>query len=213
MEVRLIAYDERGSVSAQTAQRASIDTAPSLDGQVHYRVMTKWDLAPGPYKLRLVAQNPVTRKLSNMEFDMSVPDFEARAVSLSGVAVTALPDPAPVPTFGSIAPVLDKAPTISREFASDTILTADVRVYQGGAAPPEPATMEIALLDSDGAREFYRLDPIAPTKFDNKERAADYHLDLALESFDLRPGEYLLTMQATVGSHHSPRRDIRFSVR
>jgi VWFA-related protein len=212
MDVRVLAYDERGNVRGTTFQRATIDMAPAIDGLVRYRVLCHWELAPGPYKVRLVAQNVVTRKLASMEFDMTVPDFSVNTVSMSGVALTAMPEPAQIPSFGTLAPVLDTVPTVARVFASDTQLAADVRVYQGGTGPMGPVTMEAELLDNNGASAFHAVESLKPERFEH-DRTAEYHLNLSLETLDLEPGEYLLTLQASAGSRHAPRRDIRFTVR
>ncbi len=213
MSVRTIVYDERGSVSAQTTQQAIIDVAPAFDDRVHYRVLSRFDLIPGVYKVRVVAQNPVTGKLANMETEITAPDFVEQPISLSGVAITAPSEPAPpVPTFGTVAPVLADPPLVSRSFPATAQIHAAMRVYQGGTAGLEPVSVKATLVDATGATLVDRCDTVAAEKFD-AERGADYQLGLPFDALELKPGEYLLTFQATLGNRHTPKRDVRLIVR
>ena len=213
MDVRIVAYDERGSIAGSAVERATIDMAPSIDSQVRYRILTRFALAPGVYKLRLVAQNAATGKLGNLEFETTVPDFATQAISLSGVAiVTPRQAGPPIPSFGTLAPILDVVPTASRTFAPNTVLDASMRVYQGGTSPVGPVTMSATILDTEGAVIAEVREELAADRFD-AHRSAEYHLELPLGAYELRPGAYLLTFQATLGTRHAPRRDVRFVVR
>jgi VWFA-related protein len=213
MTVRTLVYDERGGVAASNVQQASIDLEPSIDNQVRYRVLSRFALAPGLYKVRLVAQNAETRKLGSMEFETSIPDFIAQSVSMSGVAITASPDPAAsLPSFGSLEPLLPVVPTAARTFTANTLLTASMRVYQGKTTPLAPLTVVATLVDTEGRTMFESRETLAPDRFD-RLRTADYQLELPLETLELRSGRHLLTFQASVGARHSPRRDVPFVVR
>jgi hypothetical protein len=53
------------------------------------------------------------------------------------------------------------------------------------------------------------LNELAPAIFPEK-RSADYQIDLPLAR--LAPGEYLLTINATLGKHEA-KRDVRFAVK
>ena len=69
--------------------------------------------------------------------------------------------------------------------------------------------MTARVTDANGAEVASKADVVVAEAF-GPDRSADYTYDLPLST--LRPGAYLLTIEARLGSIAS-RRDVRFSVR
>jgi hypothetical protein len=208
MSVRTLVYDESGAVRSDTTTDAALDASPTVDEALRYAILSRLNLAPGHYDVRLVARNGRTDKLGSNEFHVVVPDFAHEAVSLSGVALLA-PALTPSIAFGSLDGLLPATPSAVRVFNNSDKATAFVRVHQAASAPSTRATLAVQILDAAGEAIFDAVETMPSDRF--AKGGAEYQLPLPLDR--LRGGAYLLTMQATVGSHHSPRRDIRFSVR
>jgi hypothetical protein len=141
--------------------------------------------------------------------DVDVPDFRKDKLSLSGVvlnnALAATPT-APVRLLRDVTPL---TPTTERAFAASDIVTAFLRVYQGGNDKPAPVTMRVRILDAAGKSAFDKSDTLAADRF-SVERAADYQLRLPLAT--LSPGDYVLTFDAAAGKV-SVKREVRFEVK
>jgi mRNA-degrading endonuclease toxin of MazEF toxin-antitoxin module len=141
--------------------------------------------------------------------DLEVPDFTKAPLSLSGVLLQdgATAAVTPDDVFRTLVPV---TATSRREFARGEPLTAFVRVYQGGRDPMGRVNVRAQITTSSGAIVVDNVSTLERDEF-STERAADYQLALPLER--LAPGEYLLTIDATLGTSGTSRRDVRFSVR
>ena len=199
---------------------------PGPAGPVEYEVLTGLTLKPGRYQLRLSTLVGAQNKTGSVYYDLEVPDFQARPLSLSGLLLTS--DPKPVSTdTDRIKAYVPIAPTARRTFSSTDRLTAFARIYQGGqtsAAAPDPdpsrrrqtgpvlQTVQLSILvtDSQGTVRFRRAEAAPGDIFGANDRMAEFKMDIPLK--DLTPGEYLLTMDAT-SSRGAARRDVRFTVR
>lgn len=174
-----------------------------------YEVLLKIDVPkPGGYECRIAAHSTATDTRGSIFLDVVVPDFEKEIVSLSGVVLSRPLAAWPVAPARVLQDVIPVVPTTGREFEGSDPVVAFVRVYQGAdklAAVPVSTTIQ----DAAGKRVFGRSDTLRPEAF-SASRAADYQLRLPLET--LKAGDYLLTLETTVGKV-TARRDVRFAVR
>jgi hypothetical protein len=209
LNVRALVYDERGDLRGQTNLPVPFDAAPGNDRTIRYEVLTKFDLLPGRYSVRVVAQNAQTDKHGAIEFGMTVPDFTKDTVSISGLALHAESEDPPIGA-AIVEGVLPIVPTARRNFDARDRAIVFARVYQGGEAPLEPVTLDARILDATGLTVLNRGASLGPDRFD-AQRSCDWRIPLPLDR--LLPGHYLLTLQASLGTRHSPKRDLRFSLR
>lgn len=208
MDLRILAYDERGEVRGDRTEQATLDQPPSTPGTVRYGVLSRIDVPPGRYTLRIVAHNAATNKVGNVEVGITAPDFVREPISISGLAIVS-PTAAASPVFGTLDALIPVTPTATRTFWTNDHVTAFGRVYEGGTDPIAAVTMTTHLLDAAGKAVFDAAEAMAPDRFFG--RAADYRLALPIER--LRTGPYLLTMEASMGARRTPRRDVRFAIR
>jgi VWFA-related protein len=194
-------------VAAQTAKVTIM--AGSANETAKYEVLSRIDLAPGRYQLRLAAHSTTDSRTGSVFADVQVPDFANAPVSFSGVLLTASPGltAAPRDALAAIVPVV---PTAERTFRRRDTVTAFLRVYQGGKTPLVDVQLPIHIVDADGKVIVDRVDTIAATSFDGTTRAADERIALPLTT--LPAGEYLLTIEAALGKGVA-RRDLRFTVK
>ncbi|HEX5070696.1 MAG TPA: VWA domain-containing protein [Vicinamibacterales bacterium] len=210
VELLINAYTADGDPRGSDSQTISVTVpAAKADRDVtRYEVLARLPLPkPGKYQIRLSAHSLASDTRGGVYVDVEVPDFAKDAVSLSGVVINnaLAADPvAPVRILRDVVPVV---PTSERSFVPTDVVTAFLRVYQGGKVSAIP--IKTTVTDAAGKVVVNKSDTIK-AEASGEKRAADYQLRLPLA--DLKAGDYLLTFEAMVGKV-TARRDVRFSVR
>jgi hypothetical protein len=139
---------------------------------------------------------------------VDVPDFAHEALSLSGVELEVVPAPMSAAT-GALITLMPVTPTAQREFNRSDRVTAFLRVYQGGSSPVSAVRVTTRLTGEKG-RATVESSTLLDTGSFSAARAMDYRYELPTAR--LAPGQYLLTVEVTLGKVTS-RREVRFSVR
>lgn len=174
-------------------------------------VVSRVDLKPGAYELRLALVDAPTGTSGSVYADVEVPDFAKAPVSLSGVLVTSRPSPpsAPREALSSLVPI---QPTARRSFTTADQVSAFVRIYQGGnvRTPLRPVDFDLRVTDVQERVVFAQAEAVAPDRF-LSGRAADVRIDLPLAR--MRPGPHLLTIDVRAGDRATARRQVQFEVR
>jgi VWFA-related protein len=205
-EVR--AFDPEGRARGSLNQRAGVRIRQGETG-IHYELITRMDLRPGPYQFRLAVNDVGGARSGSVYVDVDVPDYADAPVSLSGVVLSSSSSPIAAPRDGLPA-LLPLVPTTGRAFTRDDRVTTFVRVYQGGDArrPAAPVTFVTRITGTDATPVVNASQVLDPTRF--SARAADVRYELPLSS--LEPAPYLLTLEATLGKT-TARRDVRFEIK
>lgn len=204
------AFDQDGNAKNTARTKGEVvfrSGVPSGD-LVMYEVLSRIDLKPGRYQLRLAAHRGGTDESGSVFADVDVPDFSKDAVSLSGVVLSSTPAPvaAPKNTFTSLIPVV---PTTLRDFSAATHVDAFVRIYQGGRGDADPVTVSVKFIDGKNVAVLGRREPIPAINF-LSDGSAEYRLSVPVST--LEPGPYLMRIEAT-RKDHTARRDVMFFVR
>lgn len=174
-----------------------------------YEVLARIDVpGPGSYECRVAVQSEATDTRGSIFLDVAVPDFDKDAVSMSGVVMSRPIAALPIAPPRLLQDVMPVVPTSDREFAPADVVTAFVRLYQGRGAPAASAIVSMQIRDAAGKLVFDRSDLLPADRFN--QQAADYQSRLPLAT--LKTGDYLLTVEATVGKT-TARRDVRFRVK
>ncbi len=208
IEFLVDAFGQDGSSKSAHGLKADIVLKPNVKGKVGYEVLTRIDLKPGRYQLRLSAHLPSQDKSGSIYYDVDVPDFSKGALALSGVMMSVTPALVAAPR-DRLADLMPIVPTTNRYFNGKTdAVTAFIRVYQpkGGL---KPVILRSRLTDSTGAVVLNREATIPIVTFGGNRRAASWRF--AVPVAGLKPGAYLLTFDASVGTTKASR-DIRFVV-
>ena len=195
------AYDKEGA--SQGILRQNLEArAPA---GMRYETVSRLPVKPGKrYEIRVAASSDGRR--ASVFADIDVPDFAKEAISMSGL-VLAHGNPR-MAVDKRIADVIPVVPVTIRAFTPRDTVTAFVRVYRGDKGKPGPGRITTTILDEQNQKVFGQESTLdaAPSKFGG----VDHRVDLPLPQ--LRPGQYLLTIEASSGTEHT-RRDARFSVR
>jgi len=212
IELLVKAYTADGDQLASDTQLIPI-TVPAAHADVEqsrYEVLARIDLPkPGKYEVRLSAKSVASDTRGSVYVDVEVPDYRKEKVSLSGVVLSSALPVDPVAPLRVLRDVVPMVPTSERAFRATDVVTAFVRAYQGGNDKFAPVTMKVTIQDAAGKRVVDKTDTVAADTF-TADRSADYQFRLPLGA--LPAGEYLLTLEASVGKS-TARRDVRFQKR
>jgi hypothetical protein len=207
-QIQLLAkvFTPEGKEVGAVRQNAAVTLRP-VARDAEFDVLTAMRLRPGRYNVRFSAHSLGLDKTGSVYTDVTVPDFERDKLSLSGVMISSEPAPvaAPKDAFATIVPVV---PTSQRQFERSDRATAFVRVYTGGKALAGGVAVVARVTDANGAEVVARTDEVSARAF-GTDRAADYTYELPLAT--LRPGSFLLTIEAKLGAIVTTRH-VRFSV-
>jgi VWFA-related protein len=209
VDLRTSAFTLEGDPRETNHEKVMVTLLPGPGGDVRYDVLSRIDLRPGRYELRLAAYSGTLDKSGSVYVDVEVPDFAKAPVSLSGLVVGLTPAPASAPK-DVVLSLLPFAPTSERTFRRTSRVVVFARVYQGGKSPLAPVNLTASILDDHDAKVFDQAQHLGADQFDPKARAADYRLEMPLR--DLSPGAHVLIVETTLGKE-TARRDLVFEMR
>jgi VWFA-related protein len=196
-------HPETGASVGSHDQRLSISRNATQNDTGRYEVLSRLDVRPGRYEIRVAVERGDGRTGSVYTY-ADVPDFRDGDVALSGLVLSVEPAArvAPLTALRDLLPVV---PTARRSFGAAERVAAWLRIHRP-AGTTATVTMRITNTHNDVVAD--RTDDIAFV--DGRRRTAtDHRVDLPIES--LPPGEYLLTVEVEAGDARA-RRDVRFSI-
>ncbi len=201
------AFGQDGTSKSAHGLNAAVTLKPNVKGKVGYEVLSRIDLKPGRYQLRLSAHLPSQDKSGSIYYDVDVPDFWKGALVMSGAMVSVSPSvhAAPVTRLADLMPIV---PTTTRHFNKTDQVTAFVKLYQPKGSM-KPVVLTTKVTDSKGAEVINRVVTLPAAGFDGASRSMPYKITVPVAG--LAPGSYLLTFDASVGTAEA-KRDIRFVV-
>ena len=234
-ELRTTAFTTEGTNKGSQRHSARVTLRAGAQGDADYEALSRIDLPPGRYRLRLAAHHDAAGKTGTVMVDIVVPDFSHDKVSMSGVIVGVTPGrpSAPRNLFTGILPVV---PSAQREFTKADRASALFYLYQSTTALV-PANIAVRVTDDHGAKLINEAQAIPVERFVTAEAAtksasgrapapqivrnADAFVNKALRAAEfqyplpiarLPAGRYLLTFEATMGETVL-RRDVQFTVK
>ena len=202
------AFDSNGAPKGSRRQTARVTMLPSDTEIAEYEVLSRIDLKPGRYNLRIAAHNTATDKSGSVFYDLDVPDFRKDGLWMSGAALAVKPGLLAAPR-GALSALLPVVPTTIREFMADDEVYGFVQIVQGGKRTPANVTLEIKIADARD-RTVHRASDTLESSMFSATRFAEYRFTIPVEA--LAPGPYLLTIAADAAGR-SARRDVRFTRR
>jgi VWFA-related protein len=224
VDLQISAFTQEGVQKASERLNTKVTLRAGPAGPAEFEVLSKIALRPGRYQLRLAAV--IGGRAGSVYYDIDIPDFGAKSLSISGLVLSSEPRPVSSPTdpIKSLMPI---APTARRTFGASDKVTAFARIYQGGRDPVAATTVTIKITDAAGALRLNRTQlvtaggespmgrggrqgsaPVADVPA--ADRSIDFRMDLPLTS--LPDGEYLLTLDAAT-SRGVAQRHVRFIVK
>ena len=208
VELQVSAFDLDGRPKGSQRQTARLRLRPVSDGEARYEILTKLEIDPGRYMLRLGAQSLTAGHVGSVHLDVDVPDFSREALSASGVILTSpsAPMSAPPEALTNLIPI---TPTTLRRFTRKQQVSGFLRLYQGGKKTLVPVAASIRIVDARDTTVWRRTIEVGADRFNS--RAADLKFDVPIA--DLVPGRYLIDVGIEAeGSRQPLNRRVRITI-
>jgi hypothetical protein len=206
IEFLIDAFGQDGSSKSAHGLKADVTLKPGVKGKVGYEVLSRIDLKPGRYQLRLSAYLPGPGTSGSIYYDVDVPDYSKGTLAMSGAMMSVTPSvhAAPRDRLADIMPIV---PTTTRHFNRTDQVSSFVKVYQP-RGDMKPVVLAARVTDSTGVAVVNRVVTLPILAF-GQARAASYRFPVPVAG--LKPGAYLLTFDASIGTTNA-RRDVRFVI-
>ena len=208
VDLQVSAYNTDGKEFGKTSLKAEVGLRPGAFDSAEYEVVTRLDLKPGRYQLRIGGEIATLGTTGSLYYDVIVPDFAAAVVSLSGLVIESPLGP-PTVQAENLKAVLPVTATTRRAFATTDRVTAFARVYQGVRTRPVAVAVRWQIRDERDTVSMDRRQDVDAAAF-AAGAGADLRLDVPLAS--LPPGRYVLTVEVQAGDAVASR-EVRLQVR
>lgn len=218
IQAAVVAIDRNGKVvggeQAQLPMALKPETRPVVQ-QLGFRILTRLNLAPGRYQLRIATRDTEGARVGSVYYDLTVPDFTKLPLAMSGIALTSrrsasVPTPKPDP---DLAKMLPGPPTTTREFFTDDEVAALAEVYDNQASTAHKVDIETTVLAEGGRAVFRQADQRSTDELGGKNGGFGYVVRIPLR--DIPPGLYVLKIVARSTLTKTPpvSREVQFTVR
>lgn len=198
IELSLIAVDSQGKI--RNGDRSKIDLALSpptyqavLGGG--FRMLSRLDLPPGRYQLRVAARES-GGLLGSVPYDLMVPDFSKEPFSMSGLVLTSQAA-ALTPTARpdeQLKDVLAGNPSVVRDFVQGDTIALFAEIYDNEADKPHRVDILTSLLGEDGRQVFKTEDERSSSELQGPRGGYGYTTQIPLR--EVAPGRYILRVEA-----------------
>ena len=207
LDVLAAAFSPDGQAKGTARQTARVALRAGMPDAAAYEILSRIDLAPGRYQIRLAAHSAMTGKTGSVYFDVNVPDFNRDPLQLGDLVLSITPVTAAAPTDAaeSLIPVI---PTSRRSFDAGDAVVGFTRIYQGTGRAAADVALTISVTDATNKVVTRSTQQVSGETF--IARQADCTFTLPVST--LAPGEYLLTVEITQGAK-TIKRNLRFSVK
>ena len=163
-DLQVTAFTTEGDNKGTQRSVAKVVLRPGAQGDADYEALSRIDLPPGRYRLRLAAYHESAAKTGTVMVDVHVPDFNRDVASMSGVIISATPGrpSAPRDLFKEIVSVV---PTAQRTFTPKDQVTALFNVYQNAGKGVVPAQIAVRITDDHDTVVVEETRTIAADRF------------------------------------------------
>ena len=218
VEVLHSATDGRGQRHAPLRHELALNLKPDTYGRVlrsGLRVLTQIELQPGRYQLRVAAGSATSGQAGGVLYDLDVPDFTSRDLTMSGLVLTSsrAADAVTI-AHPQVSPIF-RAPAITaRDLDGDDTLEVFGEVYENLRGGPAH-TVEIATTLQTDAGRVVRRSVETRSSTELREGGGGYGFSATVPLSGLDPGIYVIHAEArsNVGSRPTVSRDIQIRVR
>ncbi len=195
------AFDRNGRALETSSATMTVRQDVRPGRPLEYEVVSRLAVPPGRYEVRAAVEDAQRGRTGSVYGYVDVPDYAKAPVSMSGILLEA--DPPRVPeaaaAFADLVPV---RPTAQRAFAPADRVIAFTRIYQGVSRAMMPGYVTAEIRDDRDTSVFHSESRVLPAQF-GASRGMDFSVELPVAR--LRPGEYVLTIEARHGNERAER--------
>jgi hypothetical protein len=218
VEVLYSATDARGRRQASRRHEVALNLKADTYGRMlrsGMRVLTQIELPPGRHQLRVAAGSATSGQAGGVLYDLDVPDFTSRDLTMSGLVLTSSrASDAVTVVHGDLGSILRATAVTTRDFARDDTIDLFGEVYEnprGGATH----TVDITTTVQTDAGNVVRRSVDTHSSTELRAGRGGYGFAARVPLSGLDPGFYVISAEArsNVGSRQTVSRDIQIRVR
>ena len=215
VDLRLVAIDVRAKALPQVRQLGTITVPADVRAAVErdgLRVLTKTDLQPGRYQLRIAVGT--AQRGGSVIYDLDVPDFSKKELSMSGVALRGPNDPEGVflPSGDPLQALAIRAPTTVRLFRDGDRVSVFAEIYDSTGGRPHTVDVRAALRNEAG--EVTTISSVSRSSDELKKNGGVLRFEAPLPLTKLPAGRYVVSIEASSSAGGDPvSRSVPFRVR
>jgi VWFA-related protein len=205
LELSLFAFDERGRAQGGNFAQFNLALRPETFERVRgsvVRMNPRMTLRPGRYQLRVGVRESGAGQMGTVFYDLEVPDFTARGLSMSGLLVTdeaARGQFTPGPDDQLPSGALPGPATSRRTFRQGDRLGLFAEIYDGLPARDRRDLETITtLVADDGTAVFTSRESIDRSDARGDSRASQFPFAKQIPLAGVKPGGYRLRVEARV---------------
>jgi hypothetical protein len=219
MRIAIVAADDDGKVKAREFGSLTMRLTSDVHGTVSEhgaRLLTKLELKPGRYQLRVAAMDIASGGLrGSVLYDLDVPDFSKDPLTMSGIGLISVTASAAVTTGPDQRwkQYVGAPPTAIRDFFKDDQLRQYVEVYDNSKRKDHVVEVTTLVRAESGRQVFSETQRVPSTPI--KGKPPTHRLLTTIPLGDLQPGQYVLTVEVHSSAILSlaASREIPFNVR
>lgn len=199
IEVLFSAVDEDGTVRPGSRHTLTLGLKPetlAIARQRGMRVISEMTLPPGRHQLRAAVADQGGTRSGSVLYDIEIPDFAARGLTMSGVSLTAASGNA-TPTVRPKDPlkdVLPGPPVTVREFVRADTLALFAEFYEDAAGTSaHTVTLSTTVRGEDGRVLFENVEERSSADLQGTSGGYGYGVQIPLA--DIEPGTYVIRVE------------------
>jgi VWFA-related protein len=217
VQLSFMAMDAKGKYQGGSNDTVTLNLRPETKdriSQTGMRTLSRLDLLPGRYQIRVVANDLSTKSVGSVLYDLDVPDFTKDPISMSGLVLTSAAA-SRVPTVrpdDELKQVLPAPPMGSRIFPVGDQLSLFVEVYDNAGGSPHKVDITTTVTADEGKGMFKAEDVRDSSELQGKSGGYGYTTAVPLEG--MPPGLYVLKVEARsrLGQGPTSNRQVQFRI-
>jgi VWFA-related protein len=218
IQLSYLAIDANGKIKGgSTDSLAMSNLKPETKSRIEQtglRVLTRVDLPPGRYQLRVAAHDSAGGNVGSVSYDLDIPDFQKASFSISGLVLTS-PSGAAITTVrpdDQLKAVLPGPPVSIRTFPATDEIQLFTEVYDNAAATPHKVDITTTVTTDEGKVMVKTEETRDSSDLGGQRGGYGYTTQIPLK--DLAPGRYVLKVEAKsrLGQTEAVSREVQFTV-
>jgi VWFA-related protein len=219
VDISYIAVDtngkiKQGNTDSVTWSNLKPDTKTRIE-QGGLRMLSRLELPPGRYQLRVAARDTAGGALGTVLYDLQVPDFYKAPLSMSGLALTSPAGASSALTTKAdeqLKAVLPAPPVALRAFPENDELSVFAEVYDNAASTPHKVDITTTVTSDDAKVVFKTNEERSSTDLQGK--GGGYGYTARIPTRDLGSGTFVLKVEARsrLGQNPTASREVQFTV-
>jgi VWFA-related protein len=191
--------DVKGKMKASSHDTLTLNLRPETKARVEQngiRMLTRMNVPPGHYQLRVAAHDPASGAAGSVLYDLDVPDFSKERLVMSGLVLTS-PVSSAMPTARpdeDLRMLLPGPPAATRTFAQNEQIALFADVYDNDVSRVHKVDITTSLT-ADAGRVVFKNEEERSTE-DLGGKPGGFGVGTTLSLSDFEPGLYVLKVEA-----------------